>query len=92
MSTPTQQAAAPTLMESEYVRLIAQLDLVLSGLKDLWTNARDDKDKAKWMERINASLDERLRFMRLRDTAKTLASTASDNRPSGGGEPASPAV
>lgn len=72
MSTSKDSASSLAVFESEYVRLISQLDLVLKGLKDLWMDARDPKDKATWMERINASLDERLRLMRCRDVAKTV--------------------
>lgn len=60
-------------METEYIKLISELDGVLSGLRDLWMNAATDSDKTKWRVRIDEMLDERLRLMRCRDAAKSQA-------------------
>jgi len=41
-------------------------------LRKQWMEA-EPKDQAKYMERINAALDERLRLMALRDETPALA-------------------
>ena len=42
---------------------------VLSLLRELWLDAKDDATKTKMRGRIDDALDERLRLMRLRDAA-----------------------
>lgn len=53
-------------MRHEYENLITQLDGVLILIRSEWINARFDK-KAKWEQKINNALDERLRLMKQRD-------------------------
>lgn len=53
-------------MKKEYETLIAEHDKTLSYLRSEWLESLT-KDKDKWMEKINAALDERLRLMKLRD-------------------------
>ena len=48
------------------IEAIAALDRVLSTLKESWEDA-DQKSKAKWMDRINTALDERMVLMKQRD-------------------------
>ena len=59
-------------MKHEYEKLIAEHDRTLSMLRKQWMEA-EPKDQTKYMERINAALDERLRLMRLRDETPVLA-------------------
>lgn len=54
-------------MESEYIKLIAELDKLLSTLRKFWLEAKTPEDISKWYVRINESLDERLRLMKRRD-------------------------
>lgn len=53
-------------MKHEYENLIQHLDGVLCVIRAEWINARFDK-KAKWEQKINNALDERLRLMKQRD-------------------------
>ena len=59
-------------MRHEYQKLIAEHDRTLSMLRKQWMEA-EPKDQPKYMERINAALDERLRLMALRDETPALA-------------------
>lgn len=59
-------------MRHEYEKLIAEHDRTLSMLRKQWMEA-DPKDKPKYMERINAALDERLRLLALRDETPAMA-------------------
>lgn len=59
-------------MRHEYAKLIAEHDRTLSMLRKQWMEA-ETKDQPKYMERINAALDERLRLMALRDEAPAMA-------------------
>ena len=59
-------------MKHEYAKLIAEHDRTLSMLRNQWMEA-EPKDQTKYMERINAALDERLRLMALRDETPALA-------------------
>jgi hypothetical protein len=59
-------------MKHEYEKLIAEHDRTLSMLRKQWMEA-DPKDQLKYMERINAALDERLRLIALRDETPALA-------------------
>ena len=59
-------------MEQEYIKLIGELDRVLSTLRDFWMNSKTPEEKTTWRIRIDESLDERLRLMRCRDAAKTV--------------------
>ncbi len=54
-------------MHSEYLKLIVELDRVLSMLRCLWLEAASEADRSKWRVRLDQSLDERLRLMRCRD-------------------------
>ncbi len=54
-------------MEQEYIKLIGDLDRVLSTIRDFWMNAKTSEEKAKWRIRLDESLDDRLRLMRCRD-------------------------
>jgi hypothetical protein len=53
-------------MSNEYAKLIEEHDKTLSLLRSQWLEA-DEKHKSQFMGRMNSSLDERLRLMRLRD-------------------------
>jgi hypothetical protein len=53
-------------MKNEYQKLIDEHDKTLGMLRADWLRA-EPAEKGKWIERINAALDERLRLMRLRD-------------------------
>jgi len=53
-------------MREEYEKLIANFDRTLGILREQWMEAKG-KDVAKYAERLNAALDERLRLMKLRD-------------------------
>ena len=55
-------------MREEYKRLIGEVDKTLSMLREGWMSALDH-ERAKWRERLDAMLDERLRLMKLRDSA-----------------------
>lgn len=59
-------------MKHEYAKLIAEHDRTLSMLRKQWMEA-ESKDQPKYMERINAALDERLRLMALRDETPAMA-------------------
>lgn len=50
----------------EYSDIIAQMDSTLLFLKGNWI-ASKPTDRDRWMEKINGALDERLKWMRLRD-------------------------
>lgn len=56
-------------MHSEYIDLIAQIDRVLSMIREFWLAANHPGEIAKWRDRLDQSLDERLRLMRLRDAS-----------------------
>ncbi len=45
---------------------ISEVDKTLSMLRQTWMEAKFD-DKPKWLKRINAALETRLVFMKLRD-------------------------
>ena len=53
-------------MKQEYINLIAELDKLLSGLRENWMEATG-QNKTNWFKKINSSLDERNRLMKLRD-------------------------
>ncbi len=55
------------LPPDQCVTLIAELDKMLSMMRGVWIEARDDGERTKSMERINGMLDERMRLMRMRD-------------------------
>lgn len=54
-------------MKEEYIKLIAEHDKLLSALRKNWMES-NGADKMKWMNKINGSLDERSRLMKLRDS------------------------
>lgn len=56
-------------MKHEYQKLITEHDKTLSMLRRQWIEAAP-ADKPKWLARIDAALDERLRLMALRDVDK----------------------
>ena len=53
-------------MKDEYIKLISELDRTIDLLRTHWLEAQF-KDKARWLSRIDTTLDERLRLMALRD-------------------------
>ena len=55
-----------SLINQEYIHLIIEHDKTLSMLRGLWMESRPP-ETAKYMDRINAALDERGRLMLLRD-------------------------
>lgn len=55
------------MSKESYTNLIVELDRVLSTLRGFWLEASGDTDKEKWRKRLDDSLDERLRLMKLRD-------------------------
>ncbi len=59
----------PTLTAS-YVKLIADLDGVLSLTRTLWMQARDPKEKRDYLAKLNGLLDQRLTMMAARDAGK----------------------
>ncbi len=59
-------------MYSEYVKLIDDMDSVLSMVRQLWMEARDDESKRKHRKRLDELLDERLRLMKARDAARKV--------------------
>ena len=71
-------------MKSEYVTLIAEHDKTISYLRSEWLDSLT-KDKDKWLEKINAALDERLRLMALRDKKPKKKLTPSKNTDNLGG-------
>lgn len=46
---------------------IAKLDQMLSILRESWMDSQPQK-KSHWMAKIDAALDERIKFMKIRDT------------------------
>lgn len=54
------------MSEPEHIRIIAQIDSTLSFLRKNWLDSTP-KDRSKWMEKLNEGLDERLKWMKLRD-------------------------
>lgn len=59
-------------MEHEYIKLITELDRVISSIRTLWMEAKTSEEKTKWRVRLDELLDERLRMMKARDAAKTI--------------------
>ena len=53
-------------MKQECINLIAELDKLLSGLRENWLEAKGE-NRNNWFRKINSSLDERNRLMKLRD-------------------------
>jgi hypothetical protein len=51
----------------EYQRLIDELDKTLAMLRGFWMAAKSPKEKAEVFKKIDAALDDRLRYMKLRD-------------------------
>jgi hypothetical protein len=60
-------------MEKEYIKLIGELDRVLSQIRTLWMDGKTPEEKNKWRVRLDELLDERLRLMACRDAAKAVA-------------------
>ena len=65
-------------MKKEYETLIAEHDKTLSYLRSEWLESLT-KDKDKWLTKINAALDERIRLMKLRDKKTKKKLTPSKN-------------
>ena len=65
-------------MKSEYITLIAEHDKTLDYLRSEWIDSLI-KDKDKWLNKIDAALDERLRLMALRDKKPKKKLTISKN-------------
>lgn len=61
-----------TTMETEYVKLIAELDKVLDTLRGFWMEAKNDEERKKWRLRLDQSLDESIRLMKCRDAGKVV--------------------
>lgn len=59
-------------MEQEYIKLIGELDRVLSTIRTLWIEAKAPTDLTKWRVRLDELLDERIRLMNCRDAAKAI--------------------
>jgi len=56
---------------AQYCKLISDLDTtVLSRIRENLLAATADSEKKKWQERMNESLDERLRLTKIRDSFK----------------------
>ena len=56
---------------SQYCKLISDLDTtVLSLIRENLLAAPTENEKKKWQARMNESLDERLRLMKIRDGFK----------------------
>jgi hypothetical protein len=52
-----------------HVKTIAEMDAVLlHSLRKSWLEAKDPKEKEKYMKKLDSALDERLRLMKLRDS------------------------
>lgn len=62
-------------MKEEYKRMIAEMDKTLSMLRESWMAAVME-EKPRWLDRLNAMLDERFRLMKLRDGAPNQLSPA----------------
>lgn len=62
-----------TPMRSEYIRLIAEVDSVLSTIRGLWIDATTLAERERWRTRLDQLLDERLRLMRCRDAFAATA-------------------
>lgn len=60
-------------MQQEYVKLIKELDKVLDLTRTLWMQARDPKEKAGYLAKLNGQLDERWRLMAARDAAAKVS-------------------
>lgn len=54
-------------MKEEYMKLIAERDVIISELRDSWMKEENLIEKEKLMRKINKQLDERIRLMKLRD-------------------------
>jgi hypothetical protein len=54
-------------MKEEYLKLIEDLDKLLSQARSCWLAYTQPQDKAKWMVSINEMLEGRIRLMKLRD-------------------------
>ena len=65
-------------MKKEYETLIAEHDKTLSYLRSEWLESLT-KEKDKWLTKINAALDERIRLMKLRDKKTKKKLTPSKN-------------
>lgn len=57
--------------KADYIKLISEVDKLLSILRGFWMDARSNDDKRKYHDRLNQSLEERSRLMKLRDEVKT---------------------
>lgn len=56
-----------SFLHQEYLKLIAELDKVLSLTREMKLAARDGTEERKATKRLDQLLDERLRLMKLRD-------------------------
>lgn len=57
--------------QQDTIKLIAKVDEGLAIIRDAWLESTP-KQKPKWQSRIDAALDERLVFMKIRDKGITL--------------------
>lgn len=53
-------------MNQDPIQQIAQVDEKLTILRESWMDSKPEK-KSHWMAKIDAALDERSKFMKLRD-------------------------
>ncbi len=67
--TPDYNVANVGDMTQEYEKLIIEIDSILSMVRTLWIESRDDFEKRRNAKRLDELLDERLRLMKARDAA-----------------------
>jgi len=60
-------------MHEDYLRLIVEVDKVLSLVREMWVESSDGSpEKRKHMKRLDELLEERMRLMRARDAMTTV--------------------
>lgn len=64
------------MMHDEYLKLIAELDRVLSQIRLLWMESKSPEEEVKWRKHLDKLLAERFRLMGARDAAKAISSNA----------------
>jgi len=66
-------------MKNEYIKLIVEIDKVISMLRGLWLDAENSVEADKWYMKINKALEERSRLMLLRDKKRSISLECSDD-------------
>lgn len=66
-------------MKNEYIKLIIEVDRVLSMLRGLWLDADSTEEAHEWYIKINKTLEERIRLMKLRDEKKDFLSVSDED-------------